>query len=64
MADPERLNRLTRRERDVYEVSRSHKDWSRAQIAREVLLPPHVVRRYLKNIERKLADPDPPRQEP
>jgi DNA-binding CsgD family transcriptional regulator len=64
MGDPERLNRLTPRERDVYEVSRNHPDWSKGQIGREVYLPPHVVRRYLQNIERKLADPDSPREEP
>ena len=56
MEDDQRLNRLTPRERDVYEVSRSHPDWSKAQIGREVLLPPHVVRRYLRNIEAKLQD--------
>jgi hypothetical protein len=56
MADPEQLNLLTPRERDVYEVSRSHRDWDRAQIAYEVTLPVHVVRRYLETIERKLTD--------
>jgi DNA-binding CsgD family transcriptional regulator len=59
LEDQERLNRLTPRERDVYHVSRSHPDWSKAQIAYEVMLPPHVVRRYLQNIERKLGGPDP-----
>jgi len=62
--DPERLNRLTPRERDVYHVSRNHPNWSNAQIGREVLLPPHVVRRYLQNIQRKLEEPDPPHEEP
>ncbi len=61
MEDQERLNRLTPRERDVYHVSRNHPDWSKAQIAFEVMLPPHVVRRYLQNIQRKLEDPDPRR---
>jgi DNA-binding CsgD family transcriptional regulator len=64
MGDPERLNRLTPRERDVYEVSRNHPDWSKAQIGREVYLPPHVVRRYLQNIREKVGEPDPPREEP
>jgi hypothetical protein len=60
VADPGRLDRLTPRERDVYEVSRRHPDWSKAQIGYAVMyLPPHVVRRYLQNIERKLAEPDP-----
>jgi DNA-binding CsgD family transcriptional regulator len=64
MGEPEPLNRLTPRERDVYHVSRNHKDWSNAQIGREVLLPPHVVRRYLQNIKRKLEAPDwPPSSE-
>jgi len=57
--DSERLNRLTPRERDVYHVSRNHPDWSKAQIGHEVMLPPHVVRRYLQNIETKLEGPDP-----
>jgi DNA-binding CsgD family transcriptional regulator len=64
MGEPERLNRLTPRERDVYEVSRHHPDWSKAQIGREVYLPPHVVRRYLQNIREKVGEPDPPREEP
>jgi hypothetical protein len=34
MEDEERLNRLTPRERDVYEVWREHPDWSNAQIGR------------------------------
>jgi hypothetical protein len=34
MEDEERLNRLTPRERDVYEVWREHSDWSNAQIGR------------------------------
>jgi DNA-binding CsgD family transcriptional regulator len=56
MEDEQRLNRLTPRERDVYEVSQRHPDWSKAQIGREVYLPPHVVRRYLQNIREKLGD--------
>ena len=34
MEDEEHLNRLTPRERDVYEVWREHPDWSNAQIGR------------------------------
>ena len=46
MEDEERLNRLTPRERDVYEVWREHPDWSNAQIGRAVYMPaPHVIRR-------------------
>jgi hypothetical protein len=42
MEDEERLNRLTPRERDVYEVWREHPDWSNAQIGRAVYMPaPH-----------------------
>ena len=60
MADPERLDRLTPRERDVYEVWKRHPDWSNAQIGYAVLFPAaHVVRRYKENIKRKLEDPDP-----
>ena len=45
MADPEGLDRLTPRERDVYEVWKAHPDWSNAQIGFEVKFPaPHVVR--------------------
>jgi hypothetical protein len=63
--DPERLDRLTPRERDVYEVWREHPDWSNGQISYAVMyLPPHVVRRYKENIKRKLEDPDPPGEEP
>lgn len=59
MADPERLSRLTPRERDVYEVWRKHPDWTNAQIGREVFMPaPHVIRRYKENIRRKLEAPD------
>jgi DNA-binding CsgD family transcriptional regulator len=58
VADPERLDRLTPRERDVYKVWKQHPDWSNAQVGREVLLPPHVVRRYKENIKRQLEDPD------
>ena len=55
MTDP-RLDRLTRRERDVYEVWRRHPDWSNAQIGYEVMyLPPHVVRRYKQNIREKVG---------
>jgi hypothetical protein len=56
MNDPGRLDRLTPRERDVYDASRRHPDWSKAQIGRAVYLPPHVVRRYLRNIEEKLRE--------
>lgn len=60
MAEPEGLDQLTPRERDVYEVWREHPDWSNAQIGREVFMPaPYVIRRYKENIRRKLADPDP-----
>jgi hypothetical protein len=59
VADPERLDRLTPRERDVYKVWKQHPDWSNVQVGREVLLPPHVVRRYKENIKRQLEDPDP-----
>jgi hypothetical protein len=55
MADPERLDRLTPRERDVYEVWTKHPDWSNAQTGREVLLPAHVVRRYKQNIREKVG---------
>jgi FixJ family two-component response regulator len=56
MEDEERLNRLTPRERDVYEVWREHPDWSNAQIGRAVYMPaPHVIRRYKENIKTKLA---------
>jgi DNA-binding CsgD family transcriptional regulator len=63
--DEERLNRLTPRERDVYEVWKRHPDWSNAQIGYAVMyLPPHVVRRYKKNIREKLGEPDWPHEEP
>jgi hypothetical protein len=56
MEDEERLNRLTPRERDVYEVWREHPDWSNAQIGRAVYMPaPHVIRRYKESIKTKLA---------
>jgi DNA-binding NarL/FixJ family response regulator len=58
MDDQERLNRLTPRERDVYEVWREYPDWSNSQIGRTVYLPMHVIRRYKENIRRKLEDPD------
>jgi hypothetical protein len=55
--DEERLNRLTPRERDVYEVWRKHPDWSNAQIGYAVMyLPPHVIRRYKQNIREKLGE--------
>jgi hypothetical protein len=55
MEDEERLDRLTPRERDVYEVWRRHPDWTNAQIGRAVYMPaPHVIRRYKDNIRRKL----------
>jgi len=64
MTEPEGLDQLTPRERDVYEVWRKHPDWSNAQIGFEVKFPaPHVVRRYKGNIRRKLGIPegaDPP----
>jgi hypothetical protein len=57
--DEERLNRLTPRERDVYEVWKAHPDWSNAQIGLAVYMPAgHVIRRYKANIRRKLEDPD------
>jgi DNA-binding NarL/FixJ family response regulator len=56
MADPGRLDRLTPRERDVYEVWTKHPDWSNAQIGYEVMyLPAHVVRRYKQNIREKVG---------
>ena len=56
MADPERLDRLTPRERDVYKVWKKHPDWSNAQIAFAVMyLPPHVIRRYKQNIREKVG---------
>lgn len=55
MEAQEQLHLLTPRERDVYDVLRTHPDWSKAQISRAVYLPPHVVRRYLENIKTKLA---------
>jgi DNA-binding CsgD family transcriptional regulator len=56
MADPERLDLLTPRERDVYEVWKEHPDWSNAQIGYEVKFPaPHVVRRYKQNIREKVG---------
>lgn len=63
--DEERLNRLTPRERDVYEVWKQHPDWSNGQIGRAVLFPAaHIVRRYKENIRRKLEAPDwPPPEE-
>jgi hypothetical protein len=65
MAEPEGLDQLTPRERDVHEVWKKHPDWSNAQIGMEVRFPaPYVVRRYKANIRRKLGwepeDPDPP----
>jgi hypothetical protein len=57
--DQERLDRLTPRERDVYEVWRQHPDWSNSQIGWEVKFPaPYIVRRYKENIRRKLGLPD------
>jgi DNA-binding NarL/FixJ family response regulator len=54
--DQERLERLTPRERDVYEVWKEHPDWSNAQIGYEVKFPaPHVVRRYKQNIREKVG---------
>ena len=56
MADPERLDLLTPRERDVYEAWRAHPDWSNAQLGRAVYMPaPHVIRRYKQNIREKLG---------
>lgn len=57
MTTDDNLDRLTPRERDVYEARQQHPDWDHAQISREVLLPPHVVRRYLQNIQEKLGEP-------
>ena len=53
MTDP--LDRLTPRERDVYEAWREHPDWSNAQLGRAAFLPPHVVRRYKQNIREKVG---------
>lgn len=56
MADPGRLDRLTPRERDVYEVWKRHPDWSNAQLGRAVYMPaPHVIRRYKQNIREKVG---------
>jgi hypothetical protein len=56
MEGPERLDRLTRRERDVYEVWKKHPDWSNAQIGMAVYMPaPHVIRRYKQNIREKVG---------
>ena len=61
MEDPQRLGRLTPRERDVYEVWKKHPDWSNAQIGYAVMFPAaYIVRRYKENIKRKLEDPDLP----
>ena len=47
MTNENRLDRLTPRERDVYEVWKKHPDWSNGQIGREVKFPAgHIVRRY------------------
>jgi hypothetical protein len=55
MEDEERLNRLTPRERDVYEVWKRHPDWTNAQIGLAAYMPaPYVIRRYKDNIRRKL----------
>jgi DNA-binding NarL/FixJ family response regulator len=54
--DEERLNRLTPRERDVYEVWKQHPDWSNGQIGYAVMyLPAHVVRRYKQNIREEVG---------
>lgn len=59
MEDRERLDRLTPRERDVYEVWREHPDWSNGQIGLAVMFPAaHIVRRYKDNIRRKLEIPE------
>jgi DNA-binding CsgD family transcriptional regulator len=56
MTDLDPLDRLTPRERDVYEVWRAHPDWSNAQIGRAVYMPaPHVIRRYKQNIREKVG---------
>jgi DNA-binding CsgD family transcriptional regulator len=56
MAEPEGLDQLTPRERDVYEVWREHPDWTNAQIGRAVYMPaPHVIRRYKQNIREKVG---------
>ena len=58
MEDEERLSRLTPRERDVYEVWKKHPDWDDIRIGYEVKFPAaHVVRRYKRNIKRKLGEP-------
>jgi FixJ family two-component response regulator len=62
--DEERLNRLTPRERDVYEAVMRHPDWGTAQIGGEVRLTRSVVRRYVWNIRKKLGEPDWPQEEP
>jgi DNA-binding CsgD family transcriptional regulator len=56
MNDQKRLNWLTPRERDVYEMWREHPDWTNGQIGRAVLFPAgHIVLRYKSNIRRKLG---------
>jgi hypothetical protein len=56
--DQRRLNLLTPRERDVYEVWRKHPDWSNGQIGYAVYMPAgHVIRRYKQNIREKLGLP-------
>jgi hypothetical protein len=56
MPDPEGLDRLTPRERDVYEAWKRHPYWSNAQLGYAVYMPaPHVIRRYKENIRRKLG---------
>jgi hypothetical protein len=60
MTNENRLDRLTPRERDVYEVWKKHPDWSNAQIGYAVYMPAgHVIRRYKENIRRKLEKPEP-----
>jgi hypothetical protein len=61
--DEERLNRLTPRERDVYEVLRRHPDWRVSKIGCELALTPNAVRGFVWNIRRKLEAPDWPHPE-
>jgi hypothetical protein len=53
------LDKLTPRERDVYEAWKDDPDASNAVLGVRVYLPAHVVRRYKQQIREKLA-PGPP----
>jgi DNA-binding CsgD family transcriptional regulator len=54
-----RLATLTPRERDVYEAWKAEPDASNAVLGRRVYLPAHVVRRYKRQIQEKLARQSP-----